>query len=75
MFSVFHGTNRALLLFSAALSAGHNFPAKHVIHVHSPQWGSDDAVENLEKAVKNILALADENNFKSLGLPSIGSGA
>ena len=46
-----------------------------MIHVHSPTWGSDSSVDNLEKAVKNVLTLADEKNIKTIALPSIGSGA
>lgn len=50
-------------------------PAQYVIHVHSPPWGNDASVDNLEKAVKNVLTLADEKNIKTIALPSIGSGA
>ncbi len=49
-------------------------PAKYVIHVCSPTWGQQNAQQSLEKAVKNILILADEKNLKSLALPSISSG-
>ena len=48
--------------------------AQYVIHVHSPSWGSDEATENLEKAVRNTLTLADEKNIKYIAFPSIGSG-
>ncbi len=53
----------------------HNMPAQYIIHVHSPAWGNDASVENLEKAVKNVLTLADEKNIKTIAIPSIGSGA
>ena len=59
----------------AAICDGHNFPAQYVIHVHSPTWGNDSSVDNLEKAVKNVLTLADEKNIKTIALPSIGSGS
>lgn len=65
----------ALELATAAISDGHNLPAQYVIHVHSPTWGSDSSVDNLEKAVKNVLTLADEKNIKTIALPSIGSGS
>ncbi|XP_067671099.1 core histone macro-H2A.1-like isoform X1 [Haliotis asinina] len=58
----------------AAMCPGRNFPAKYVIHVNSPSWGSANSQQQLEKAVKNILTLADEKNLKSLAIPSIGSG-
>lgn len=61
-------------LVSAAICPGHKFPAKFVIHVNSPTWGSTNSQQNLEKSVKNILALADEKHLKSLALPSVGSG-
>ncbi|XP_020628479.1 core histone macro-H2A.1-like isoform X2 [Orbicella faveolata] len=64
-----------LELATAAICDGHNLPAQYVIHVHSPTWGSDSSVDNLEKAVKNVLTLADEKNIKTIALPSIGSGA
>ncbi|XP_022111903.1 core histone macro-H2A.1-like [Acanthaster planci] len=58
----------------AAMCPGHNFPAKYVISCHSPSWGGANAISNLEKCVKNCLALADEKNLTSIALPSIGSG-
>ncbi|WP_395239478.1 macro domain-containing protein, partial [Salmonella sp. s54412] len=58
----------------AAICPGHNFPAKFVIHVHSPSASQKDALEKIETAVKNILVMADEKNLKSIALPSIGSG-
>lgn len=63
-------------LFTAAICPGHNFPAKFVIHVNSPNWsgGSGNSQQLLEKAVKNVLKLADEKNLKSIAIPSIGSG-
>lgn len=64
-----------LELATAAICDGHNFPAQYVIHVHSPPWENDSSVENLEKAVKSVLTLADEKNIKSIAIPSIGSGS
>ena len=61
-------------IFAAAICPGKNFPAKYVIHVNSPSWGSTNAQQMLDTAVKNILSLADEKNLKSVALPSISSG-
>ncbi|KAK2160739.1 hypothetical protein LSH36_127g06062 [Paralvinella palmiformis] len=57
-----------------AICQGQNFPAKFVIHVNSPTWGSPNAQQQLEKAVKNVLTLADSKHFRTLAVPSISSG-
>jgi len=59
---------------SVAICQGQNFPAKFVIHVNSPTWGSPNAQQQLEKAVKNVLTLADSKHFRTLAVPSISSG-
>ncbi|XP_046982408.1 core histone macro-H2A.1-like [Schistocerca americana] len=59
---------------NAAICAGHNFPAKWVIHVNGPAWNEVDSTEKLEKTVKNCLTLADQKNLKSIAIPAIGSG-
>ncbi|XP_068706463.1 core histone macro-H2A.1-like isoform X1 [Montipora foliosa] len=64
-----------LELATAAISDAPNMHAQYVIHVHSPTWGNDQSTENLEKAVKNTLTLADEKNIKSIAFPSVGSGS
>lgn len=69
-----HTSNGDLDTASAAICPGKNFPAKYVIHVNSPSWGSTNAQQMLDTAVKNILSLADEKNLKSVALPSISSG-
>ena len=58
----------------AAISPGHNFPARHVIHVNSPTWKSQNAVQNLDKAINNILKLADDKQLKVIAIPSVSSG-
>lgn len=68
-------TEPVFFFITAAMCDAHNMPAQYVIHVHSPPWGNDASVDNLEKAVKNVLTLADEKNIKTIALPSIGSGA
>ncbi|XP_060066597.1 core histone macro-H2A.1-like [Ylistrum balloti] len=67
-------SNGALDTAGAAICPGHNFPAKYVIHVNGPSWGTTNSQQLLEKAVKNVLTLADEKNLKSIAIPSIGSG-
>ena len=42
--------------------------------MNGPTHGDVDAYDKLERSVKNCLALADSRNFKSIALPSIGSG-
>lgn len=59
---------------SAAICPGHKFSAKFVIHVNSPTWGENNSQQNLDKAVKNVLKLADDKQLKSLAIPSISSG-
>ncbi|KAK7003757.1 core histone macro-H2A.1-like isoform X1 [Biomphalaria glabrata] len=58
----------------AAICPGHKFSAKFVIHVNSPTWGENNSQQNLDKAVKNVLKLADDKQLKSLAIPSISSG-
>eukprot|EP00118_Oscarella_pearsei_P003125 m.13070 g.13070 ORF g.13070 m.13070 type:complete len:362 (+) comp24463_c0_seq2:83-1168(+) len=58
----------------AAISDAPNLSASHVIHVHSPSWGSANARGQLETTVKNALALAENKNLKTLAFPSVGSG-
>ncbi|KAK3759609.1 hypothetical protein RRG08_016347 [Elysia crispata] len=58
----------------AAICPGHKFAAKFVIHVNSPTWSETNAQQNLDKAVKNVLKLADDKSLKSVALPSISSG-
>ncbi|XP_053381395.1 core histone macro-H2A.1-like isoform X1 [Mercenaria mercenaria] len=66
-----HGT---LEVAKAALSKGKNFPAKYVIHVHSPGWRHENAKQMLDAATKNVLTLAEEHNIRSIAIPSISSG-
>ncbi|XP_023217082.1 core histone macro-H2A.1-like [Centruroides vittatus] len=67
-------SNGPLDTAGAAICPGHNFPAKYVIHCNIPSYGSTNANELFEKAVKNSLSLADEKNLKSLAIPSLSSG-
>ncbi|XP_032217920.1 core histone macro-H2A.1 [Nematostella vectensis] len=69
--------NGDLALLDAAICDGHNFPAAYVISLHSPVYSEDSttASDDLEKAVKNVLTIADEKNLKILAIPSIGTGS
>ena len=62
------------VLLLAAICPGHNFPAKYVIHVNSPTWSQQNASQNLDKAIKNILTLADEKHLRTVAIPSVSSG-
>ncbi|XP_063884917.1 core histone macro-H2A.1-like isoform X1 [Scylla paramamosain] len=64
----------ALPSCDAAICNGCNLPARWVIHVNGPTNGEVDAFDKLERCVRNCLVVADTRNFKSLALPSIGSG-
>jgi len=66
---------QSLSIGEAAISgSGDQLPCKQVIHVHSPQWNSTDAVPNLEKAIKNCLTLAENKNLSTVAFPSVASG-
>ncbi|CAG0896325.1 unnamed protein product [Darwinula stevensoni] len=72
-------TNGSIPSAGAVVSLGANFAAPFVIHVNGPTWGGmtgagGEKASDLEKAVKNCLSLADSREFKSIALPSIGSG-
>lgn len=62
------------VFLAAVISSGHNFPSKYVIHCNIPAYSAANSSELMEKAMKNILSLADEKNLKSLAIPSISSG-
>ena len=65
-----------LKIIAAAIGgSGDSLPCKHVIHVHSPGWPGTDAVENLDKSVKNCLTLAENKNLSTVAFPSIASGS
>ncbi|MCL4131984.1 UNVERIFIED_CONTAM: hypothetical protein GTU68_065643 [Idotea baltica] len=57
-----------------AVSPTVNMPSRWIIHVNGPSHGDVNAYDKLETSVKNCLILADLKNFKSIALPSIGSG-
>ncbi|XP_037559658.1 core histone macro-H2A.1-like [Dermacentor silvarum] len=54
-----------------AICPGHHFPAKHVIHCHVPTGAN--AMEHLEKCVRNCLVMADDKNIRVLAIPPLVS--
>src|SRR5262249_10279179 len=61
----------------AKITAGHNLPAKHVIHTVGPVWhggarGEDDL---LASCYRNSLALAEQHGCRTVAFPSISTGA
>jgi len=68
-----HKSHGDLAYAGAMLGDAPNLKAKHVIHVHSPEWGKDESEKDLETVIKNALTLADEKNVESIAFPSVGS--
>lgn len=58
----------------AVITDAGNLPCKFVIHVVGPQMGEGDEDVKLEKAVWNVLNLAESYNLRSLSMPAISSG-
>ncbi|KAH9495446.1 Core histone macro-H2A.1 [Bulinus truncatus] len=67
-------TQGSIATAEAAICPAHKFSSKYVIHVNSPVWSENNSQQNLDKAVKNVLKLADDKLLKSLAIPSISSG-
>ena len=60
---------------SAAITGGGKLPARYVIHAVGPVYdGSPRSAELLAAAVRSSLALADQHDLKSIGLPAISTG-
>lgn len=59
-----------------ALTTGGELPSKYVIHAVGPVWKGGEFWEAslLESCYKNILSLANERGFESIGIPSISTG-
>lgn len=62
---------------SAVISGAGDLPAKHVIHAVGPVWqgGSVGEPELLRSAYRTSLDLARQNGCRSVGLPSLSTGA
>ena len=61
----------------AVLTSGGNLPARFVIHTVGPIYGENGGGDAglLANCYKNCLALAVENNLKTISFPSISTGA
>jgi O-acetyl-ADP-ribose deacetylase (regulator of RNase III) len=60
----------------AKITEGYNLPAKYVIHTVGPVWagGGKNEDELLKGCYRNSLALAEENNLRSIAFPAISTG-
>ena len=60
----------------AKITAGHNLPARHVIHTVGPVWrgGEQGEPELLASCYKSSLSLAAQNNIKTIAFPAISCG-
>jgi O-acetyl-ADP-ribose deacetylase len=61
----------------ARLTGGHRLPAKFVIHTVGPVWhgGRSGEDELLANCYRNSLALAVQNNLRTIAFPAISTGA
>lgn len=60
----------------AKITAGHNLPARYVIHTVGPVWhgGTRGEPQLLAACYRNSLALAVQNQVKSIAFPCISTG-
>ncbi|WP_347266868.1 O-acetyl-ADP-ribose deacetylase [Paracoccus sp. (in: a-proteobacteria)] len=60
----------------ARITAGHNLPAKHVIHTVGPVWRGGSANEEalLAMAYHNSLTLARQHGLQTIAFPAISTG-
>jgi len=60
----------------AVITTGGNLPAKFVIHTVGPVWngGNRNEAEKLANCYRNSLALAIENNIRTIAFPNISTG-
>lgn len=60
----------------AIITKGYNLLTPRVIHVVGPVWkdGLQGEAEELKQVYRNSLALAEENEMKSVAFPSISTG-
>src|SRR5690606_17790534 len=60
----------------AVITGGHGLPNRHVIHCLGPIYGVDGPADELLAACYvNALKLAERDHTRSIGLPSISTGA
>lgn len=60
----------------ARITAGHDLPARYVIHTVGPVWRGGDAGEDelLASAYRNSLGLARDHDLSSIAFPAISTG-
>jgi O-acetyl-ADP-ribose deacetylase (regulator of RNase III) len=58
----------------AVITSGGKLPAKFVIHTVGPVWGEGSENDKLRRAIRNSLALADEEDLKTVAFPAISTG-
>ena len=56
---------------TAVITTSGKLPCKAVIHTVGPRMGEGNEDEKLRKAIKSVLALAQETGFKSISIPAI----
>jgi O-acetyl-ADP-ribose deacetylase (regulator of RNase III) len=59
---------------TAVITTSGKLPCKAVIHTVGPRMGEGNEDEKLRKAIKSVLALAQETGFKSISFPAISTG-
>jgi len=61
----------------ARITAGHDLPAKHVIHTVGPVWQGESAGEDelLANCYRNSMELANRHGIRSIAFPAISTGA
>ena len=61
----------------ARITPGFRLPAKHVIHTVGPRWRGGDRGESelLASCYRSCLALARDNQIRSIAFPAISTGA
>jgi O-acetyl-ADP-ribose deacetylase len=59
---------------TAVITTSGKLPCKAVIHTIGPRMGEGNEDEKLRKAIKSVLALAQETGFKSISIPAISTG-
>ncbi|MBN1456267.1 MAG: macro domain-containing protein [Sedimentisphaerales bacterium] len=58
----------------AVITSAGKLKAKHVIHAAGPKMGEGDEDNKLKNATLSALAVANENNLKSIAFPAISTG-
>lgn len=64
-----------LALGAAVVTPGFGLPNRFVIHVRAASYINDDAPEEcLDRAVRSVLAAAQDAGIQTLAMPAIGTG-